>query len=400
MNVWEQHAGLWIRLWRAGGLFAIGVYALLGARETGIWQAWLLTAIMAGWFVAGMWKRVEAQLGSFRLPAVLYLILGWAIWVALTTFHPLGYLLLFTLYGQLHIYYEPPSSYVLNGLLTLVVVFEMSILGSLPPLTVLATMVLWTIIGASIVLFIQRVIQQSNERRQLIEALETARDDLARSQRQAGIMEERQRLANEIHDTLAQGFASVVMHLESVSRADDIPPRVYEHLDAAKSIARSSLSEARRFVWALRPEILEMHSLAEGIRKFVETWSQLGNIPAEVHVNGTPAVLRPEQDVALLRVVQEALANVSKHARATQVNVSISYLPGVVLLDIQDNGQGFIPDTVQPTSKGGYGLIGMRERIQRLGGSLIVESTPGEGTTLVVELLIGEKEGSILDALG
>lgn len=216
--------------------------------------------------------------------------------------------------------------------------------------------------------------------------------DRARStSRKAGMLGERQRLAREIHDTLAQGFTSIVMNLEAAEGAmpREIPDedRAKWHLDQARITARESLTEARRLVWALRPEYLENASLPEALTQLAARWADSAGVAASVNVTGTPRQVPAEAEVTLVRVVQEALANVLKHADASRVVVTLSYISGQIVLDVIDDGVGFEPGRVHPdTPEGGFGLQTMRDRIGQLGGSLTIESAPGEGTTIVAEL--------------
>ncbi len=220
-------------------------------------------------------------------------------------------------------------------------------------------------------------------------ALENLR--LVERAQQAAVLDERQRLAREIHDTLAQGFTSIVMHLEAAEGA--LPgelPAVQQHLDQARRTARESLAQARRLVWALRPAILEHTSLPAAVERVVARWMAESGITAQATITGTACPLPPEAEIALLRAVQEALTNVRKHARASQVAVTLSYMGDLVVLDVQDDGVGFAPAEVRAPPAagtiGGFGLSAMRERVEQLGGTLLVESVPGEGTTLVVEI--------------
>ena len=204
----------------------------------------------------------------------------------------------------------------------------------------------------------------------------------------SGVSNERQRLARDIHDTLAQAFTSIVIKLEA---AEDRMPSdlnaVQKYLDQARTIARESLAEARRYMWALGPEALEHSALPEALRRLTERWSQDSGVAANVTVSGTPYSLTPEIKVTLFRVTQEALTNCRKHARASQVLVSVSYLNNLVTLNLQDDGIGFDPARVRldssENSAGGFGLTAMRDRVEQLRGTLIVESAPGEGCTLM-----------------
>jgi signal transduction histidine kinase len=205
---------------------------------------------------------------------------------------------------------------------------------------------------------------------------------------QAGVSRERQRLARDIHDTLAQAFTSIVMKLEAAeARMPSDLDAVQQYLDQARSIARESLTEARRYMWALRSEPLEHTSLPEALRRLAERWSQESGVVASVTVAGTPHSLTPDIKVTLLRVAQEALTNCRKHARARQVVMTVSYMNNLVTLNVQDDGIGFDLAHLRPSSSeqsaGGFGLMGMRERVEQLRGTLMIESAPGEGCTLM-----------------
>ncbi|MFC1416207.1 sensor histidine kinase [Streptacidiphilus cavernicola] len=196
--------------------------------------------------------------------------------------------------------------------------------------------------------------------------------------REAGIVEERQRLAGEIHDTLAQGLTGIVAQVEAARQARHDEAEWERHLDLAASLARANLTEARRSVRALRPEQLEQATLPEAIGVFARGWSEHAAIPAEIETTGIPAPVGPDVEAALFRVAQEALANVAKHARASKVHLTLSYLDDMLLLDVADDGVGFAP----ADRTDGYGLAGMRRRLERLAGSLTLESVPGYGTTV------------------
>ncbi len=221
---------------------------------------------------------------------------------------------------------------------------------------------------------------------------------------QAGVSSERQRLSHEIHDTLAQGFTSIVMNLEA---AEGMLPSglssVQQYLDQARSIARDSLAEARRLMWALRPESLERSSLADALTRLTERWSEESGVAASTTVAGTPHSLTPEIEVTLLRVAQEALTNCRKYAQASRVVMTLSYMNNLVTLNVQDDGVGFDPTRLsskEPSARstGGFGLKGMRERVEQLRGTLLVESEPGEGTTLMIAIPVAAGKRAAGDA--
>jgi signal transduction histidine kinase len=210
--------------------------------------------------------------------------------------------------------------------------------------------------------------------------------------REAGVLDERQRMAREIHDTLAQGLTGIITQLQALEQAAPESAGWRRHLGAATGLARESLTEARRSVHELRPEPLETARLSEAISGVVERWSDRHRIPVEFTTTGTVRPMSPEAEVALLRAAQEALANVAQHARAGRVGVTLSYLEHDVALDVRDDGTGFVSRTsdVHPASTGGgFGLLAMRQRIEALYGTLQIESEPGAGTAVSACVPVG-----------
>jgi signal transduction histidine kinase len=201
--------------------------------------------------------------------------------------------------------------------------------------------------------------------------------------RETGIMDERQRMAREIHDTLAQGLTGIITQLQAAEQAEDDTADWRRHVTAATRLARESLTEARRSVHALRPEPLETARLSEALTGVAGRWSALHGLAVEVTTTGTARPMEREVEVALLRTAQEALANVARHARATRVGVTLSYMENEVALDVRDDGCGFDPAKMtgeRTETGGGFGLVAMRQRIEGLSGTLQVESEPGAGT--------------------
>ncbi len=197
---------------------------------------------------------------------------------------------------------------------------------------------------------------------------------------EAGVLDERQRMAGEIHDVLAQGLTGIVTQLEA---AEGDPAERERHLAAAKRLARESLTEARRSVQALRPQQLDGAGLPVALGEVVETWSGMHGVRADLILTGTARRLLPEIEATLLRTAQEALANVARHANAGRVGLTLSYMEDMVTLDVRDDGDGFEPERPREvTESGGFGLSAMRERLARIAGSLAVESEPGAGTAL------------------
>jgi signal transduction histidine kinase len=201
--------------------------------------------------------------------------------------------------------------------------------------------------------------------------------------REAGMLDERARMAREIHDTIAQGLTGIVAQLEAAGAADGKADLQGRHIDTARALARESLTEARRSVAALAPGRLVEAHLPDAIADMAKRWSETSGVDVVVDTTGDPRPLLPEIEVALFRVAQEALANVGKHASATRAGLTMSYMDDVVVLDVRDDGIGFGRDTTPAPSGGsGFGLGAMEQRVRRVAGTLTVESAPGEGTAL------------------
>ncbi len=239
--------------------------------------------------------------------------------------------------------------------------------------------------------FGEKVTEQSEERRQALTRLEAALEEnaglhaqLVTQAREAGVLDERQRMAREIHDTIAQGLTGIITQLEAADQARERPTDRDRHLANAELLARESLTEARRSVEASMPAALESRSLPEALQAVARDWSDRNGIPIDVTVTGEAIALNPDIEVALLRTAQEALANVARHAGATRAGLTLSYMGDVVALDVRDDGVGFsVPEPGGIAGAGGgFGLTGMRQRVARVAGSLAVESEPGGGTAV------------------
>jgi signal transduction histidine kinase len=201
--------------------------------------------------------------------------------------------------------------------------------------------------------------------------------------REAGVVDERQRIAREIHDTIAQGLVSIVAQLQAAESAQDRPEEWRRHVRSAMALAREGLTDARRAVRAIRPEELDGDALPQALAQVTERWSERTGVRAEHVVVGDPVPLGAAVEVALLRTAQEALSNVAKHAEAGRVKVTLSYIGDTVTLDVRDDGRGFDPSAPRPSgADGGYGLLGIRQRLAAVRGTLEVDATPGGGTSV------------------
>ncbi|WP_092535906.1 sensor histidine kinase [Amycolatopsis arida] len=234
-----------------------------------------------------------------------------------------------------------------------------------------------------------KIAEQNEARRKAVAELESALEEnaglhgqLLVQAREAGVLAERQRLSREIHDTLAQGFTGIITQLEAAAQARHDPAELDRHLAQATALARENLTDARRSVRALGPEVLDTAELPDALADVARRWSTMSGVPAEFTTTGTARPLHPEIEATLLRVTQEALANVAKHAQASRVGLTLSYMEDQVTLDVRDDGVGFGPEVPARTEHGGFGLAGMRHRVRRLAGTLHVESEPGAGTAV------------------
>nr|WP_055505147.1 sensor histidine kinase [Nonomuraea pusilla] len=254
---------------------------------------------------------------------------------------------------------------------------------------------------------------ESDRRRRLVEELRAALAEnaalharLLDQARHAGVLDERQRVAGEIHDTVAQDLAAVVGQLAAADAAAGEPER-RRHLDRASALARSGLAEARRAVRALRPGPLEDSRLPDALTRLAAEWEARTGLALAVEITGTPVALAADVEDTLFRVAQEALTNVAKHAGARRAALTLSYTdlpfpgphaaraagrdggPRGVLLDVRDDGRGF--DLRAPGD--GFGLDGMRQRVRGVGGTLEVESEPGRGTAVAAAVPAIPPEG-------
>lgn len=243
-------------------------------------------------------------------------------------------------------------------------------------------------IGAAVAVVISVVYQQlrdENERRaNLLMSLAAAQEQLSAIQRQAGTLAERERLAGEIHDTIAQSLASIVLLLRSVTaQAAPLPGAARKQLDTAAGAARTALEDTRRLVRALHPADLAGQSLTDALRRLADDTTQVG-ITTDLAVDGEPYELPAPIAVALLRTAQGAVGNIVAHAHATRARLTLTYQPGQLRLDIVDNGRGFDPDQPlrDPKTGTGIGLAAMRHRLAAVAGTLTIESTPGGGTAI------------------
>ena len=393
-HAWERWAPAWHGVFYVVLILASALALADPATSAGTRTAISLTAlVLAGWY--GLWV-VRRRIWTLPIVQVLaYLVGAAALWLPLMSLHEAFYLVAFSAYQQVVSYLPSPRSAIpgLLGLTGLLLAMELFDSGQPSALSLLLGVLA---AGLCIVfsLWIDAIIRQSQDRHRLIEELEATRAELAAAERQAGMLGERERLAREVHDSLAQGIISVVTLLEA-TEAELGPGQAAgrHHLEQALRAARDTIADARRFVWALQPPALDRRSLSEALERLTQTLTDETGITARFLVTGAPRALAGQAEIALLRAGQEGTANIRKHANARAAVLTLSFLEDRVMLDVRDDGRGFDATQIhQGDVDGGLGLSGLRTRLALLGGGLEVESTPGEGTVLVVQLPIGGAE--------
>jgi signal transduction histidine kinase len=195
------------------------------------------------------------------------------------------------------------------------------------------------------------------------------------------VLAERTRISRELHDTIAQGFSGVTLQLEAVAtKLEADPAAARENLDRARLLARSSLAEARRSVRGLRPGLLQDADLAASLREVAAQLAEGTAVEARVRTEGAPHRLDPLVEANLLRVAQEAMANALRHADCRTLDVALAFRGREVEIAVADDGRGF---ETAAAAGDGVGVVGMRERMEQIGGRLRVESEPGRGTRIV-----------------
>ncbi|GGO67661.1 two-component sensor histidine kinase [Microbacterium nanhaiense] len=251
------------------------------------------------------------------------------------------------------------------------------------------------LVGAGVALLIglgyQALAREAQQREALVRELLATQGQLAATEHESGVLAERARLAREIHDTLAQGLSSIQMLLHAAERADPGRPGV-EHIRLARETAAANLAEARRFIRELTPPQLDDQTLGGALRRLARTqWSTQG-LDVQVRVSDTVA-LPMHLQTALLRITQGAIANVIQHAEATTATVTIAVENDQLHFTVMDDGTGFdlqVPARGSAEKSDSFGLQATAERVQQLGGKLTIDTAPGRGTTLTVELSLTE----------
>jgi signal transduction histidine kinase len=339
----------------------------------------------------GLWYISFVKISPLRIwnnpiRGALYLVPGWLIWAGLISLTNQSLMLIGIFFPLVFSRFPIRWSIGITIFQTLSLYFLYIMLYPtenwfLILMIILGLLVIATIIGA----FISSIIKQSTDRQRLIDELTRSRANLMKVEREAGRLNERQRLARDIHDSLAQHFTSIIMHL-SASKHSNLES-VHTQIQQAEDTAREGLNEIRRIVRDMQPEQIEKASLVEAVEELAARWSAENSVLVKMAVTGTPRSLNSSAETALLRISQEAMHNINKHAQAKNVNITFSFMEDIFVMDIADDGLGFDPSKTSD----GFGLKTMQDRAEELSGTLTIESERGTGTAIAVSIPILEE---------
>lgn len=379
---WRDQQVFWHALFGAL-VVVVAVVVVLEPSDSRVVQLLCLVGTVVAYLVWGV--RGLDQQGRDGL---VYVTVAWALFLLLMASEPQGepWLLTFALFPQT--WAMVPRRTAIAVVVLVVAAFTGLRLwqaedGDEVTGVLVGSLIMLTL-SLSLGLFIDRLVREADARERGLRELRLAQADLAAAERAQGVSAERERMSREIHDTLAQGFTSVLTLARATESALDRGDLdvVRERLRLIERTAADNLTEARLIVAETTPGHLQSRSLAQALQRLVEAVTEGTGMPASLRVEGDPVPLPAACEVVLLRTAQEALANVRRHAVATSVDLRLAYRPDDVLLEVVDDGTGFDAGARRP----GYGLDGATARAGEVGGRLEVTSTPGDGTVLRVRV--------------
>lgn len=343
--------------------------------------------LLATYATGGTFARASRQRG--RIPGLIWLALVTAEWVVLLWLNSAAAYLVFPLFFlYLHLLGRRIGTVMVIAS-TGVAIFVLGAEGGWS-----VGGVIGPVVGAAVAVMIglgyQALAREAEEREHLMAELIATRDQLVATEHESGVLAERARLAREIHDTVAQGLSSIQMLLHAAERADTERPGL-EHIRLARETAASGLADTRRFIRELTPPDLDEVGLGGTLRRLAETqWAPQGLL---VNVRISDSLSLPMQlQTALLRIAQGAMANVIQHAGASTATITLEVDSGALSFTIADDGRGFEPAGPSANRTAGktdsFGLQATQERVDQLGGTLTVDSAPGKGTVVAVNLAV------------
>jgi signal transduction histidine kinase len=376
MSVSNTGTPRWLAL-GLSGVFLVLV-AISVARAATTWSLVAGVAI-AGWYVLG----VALQSRRSQASSVIWLVVLTVAWVVASyAVSPDFVWLAFPLFF-LYLFLLPlPAGLVAVAAATALAIGALAGDGMLEVGEVVGPIIGAAVAAISAVSY--RGLSEEHERTQrLLSELEATRGLLAAAEHERGALEERRRVAREVHDTIAQGLSSIILLARAAELSpDDGANRVTQIAD----IAQTNLNDARRIVSALSPPELDTDPLPDAIETVVRRVDETSDVHAWFVCVGGAVRLPLDQEVALLRVAQGALANVTAHSRAKRVEVVLTYEDEATTLVLADDGVGFDPSAGTPSSESGFGITVMVDRVGSVGGSLVVDTDLGNGTIVTAKI--------------
>jgi signal transduction histidine kinase len=379
-----------VRVWHLVFTAMVGtalVRAAVGVDDDGGPRPLLVGALLAlvvGWVVLGtpaLVRRDPARATAYL--ALLVAVIGVVAWI-----EPSLLFLMFLAYPQ--VWFVVPT--VPAGVVWTVVLAAASTAGPFvawargdEPLWGPGETLVGMVFSLAMGLWVHGLLAKSQERAVLIEQLEATRAELAEAHHQQGVLAERERLAREVHDTLAQGFTSIVVLAQTATaQLPGDPGAAAERVALIEEVARENLAEARAMVAAFAPVALDSTTLVEALQRLTERFGRETGLAMRLDTAALGQLdqgLSRSQEIVLLRGAQEALTNVRRHAAASAVVLRIGRVGDVVAVHVEDDGVGF-----DPAAAPGIGLAGLRDRAEEAGGAVDVTSEPGRGTRVTVRV--------------
>ncbi|KGN37975.1 sensor histidine kinase [Knoellia subterranea] len=389
----DELAAMWrgqAKWWDFGCYALIATAVVVALLEpAGPHGRWPTIVLLGGIALAYILFGRRALMHEETVYAVLYHLCAWTCLLTIIALDPEfeAWLLFFCLFPQIWATFSLRPALLATGLGLAAIFVSVVAPADNPAAEVpgaLVSVLISFTLSAALGMFIHRIIREAEERAGVIDELRATREQLAVAERAQGVMDERSRLSREIHDTLAQGFTSVVALSRAAGSALDRGDleAVRERLAMVEQTAVDNLAEARVIVAELTPGHLQSRTLVEALARLADTMTRETGIQVSSTVTGEPAPLGGNAEVVVLRAAQEGLSNVRRHSGAEAACLTLDYAPTQVSLEVTDDGSGFDPDA----ARDGFGLDGLRSRAAELGGAVTIAPAAPRGTRLRMEL--------------
>lgn len=395
----QLYVGWYRRFLVLFGLLALAVIAgasldsSLGTQQTLMVVG--ITILLALWFwFYGQWHviRTDAHAIVYLLGNVIGITISIRLWepsaMLLFAMYWLGFAYLYTRYAIVYAFILTVATQWAFGTVGSNLGFNLD--------TLVAVTLLALLLGFSAMMarYIEAFQIEAERNKALVAELRRTQQSLIEREREAGIEQERRRMAGEIHDTIAQHFASIITNLRAANELEDTDPVISrQHVIHAFSAAQQGLSDSRAMLSTMQPDVLLGRSLTEVLRTIVDEWHEANPADVGFETHGRASQLTRAQESILVRALQESLRNVGKHAEANHVDVKLTWLEDEVLMDVSDDGVGFNPDEIDAGAHGyQMGLSTMQSRVESAGGTFALESSPGEGTSITIAFPTGDEE--------